>query len=166
MEKNLKNEEALKKFKKLIEEIRICMFITDSHSEAENTRPMATIDTDDDGTLWFFTQLDTNKVAEVKEDSHVHLVYSHPGKDSYIDVHGRATIVRDERLKKEKWSPIVKAWFDSPEDPNIALMKVIPEYVYYWDSETAKMVHFFQMAAAIVTGNKKLADAAEGKLEI
>lgn len=166
MEKNLQNEEALKKFKKLTEEIRICMFITESRMDGENTRPMATIETDDDGTLWFFTDLRTHKVSEVEADNHVHLVYAHPGKDSYMDVHGRATIITDVNQKKDKWKPIVKAWFDSPEDPSIALMKVIPQDVYYWDSETAKMVQFFQMAAAIVTGNKKLADAAEGKLEI
>jgi general stress protein 26 len=166
MEKNLHHEEAIKKFKKLAEEIRICMFITGNRENGDHTRPMATIDVEDDGSLWFFTDLRTPKIGEIQTDPTVHLIYAHPGKDSYMDVLGTATIHTDVQLKKDKWKPIVKGWFDSPEDPNIALMRVQPHDVYYWDLETAKMVQFFRIAAAMVTGNKKIADAAEGSLDL
>ena len=165
MEKNLRNEEALAKFKKLVEEIRVCMFITNNQSD-NHTRPMATIETGDDGTLWFYTDIRSVKVDEVSQDHSVHLVYSHPGKESYLDVWGRADVVTDKQQIKDKWSPIVKAWFpDGVDDPNLALLKVSPSDSYYWDSETGKMVAFLKIAAAAVTGTR-LAEGKEGSLKL
>ncbi|HZI00086.1 MAG TPA: pyridoxamine 5'-phosphate oxidase family protein [Flavisolibacter sp.] len=167
MEKNLQQEEALKKFKKLAQEVNICMFITNTNEEKEHTRPMATIDVDDDGTLWFYTDIRSIKVEEVSIDKQVHLTYAHPGKESYMDVWGTSSIVTDRTLIKEKWSPVVKAYFPGgADDPNVALMKVRPTSVYYWESETGKMVQFLKMAVAAVTGKPGIAESAEGKLAI
>jgi general stress protein 26 len=166
MEKNLENEEALKKFKKLVNDINICMFITNNQNEKDHTRPMATIEVEENGTLWFFTDIRSIKVEEVSADNKVHLIYSHPGKDSYLDVWGKASVVTDKQQIRDKWSTIVKAWFpDGVDDPNLALLKVEPQNNYYWDAETGKMVQFFKMAASIVSG-KTLADGAEGKLNV
>jgi general stress protein 26 len=165
MEKSLQNEEALKKFKKLVQEINVCMFITNHETEHEHTRPMATIDVEDDGTLWFFTDVRSIKVEEVTTDRLVHLTYAHPGKESYLDVKGASSIVTDRDLMRAKWSPVVRAYFpNGVDDPNLALMKVQPQSVYYWESESGKMVQFFKMATAAVTGKPNIAEGAEGKL--
>src|SRR6476469_1933481 len=133
MEKHLENEEALKKFKKLAEDIRICMFITNNNSESEHTRPMATIEVDDNGTLWFYTDIRSVKVEETATDKQVHLTYAHPGKEIYLDVWGTSHIITDKQQIKDKWKPVVKAYFpNGADDPNIALMKVQPNEVYYW----------------------------------
>ncbi len=164
MEQNLKQEEAVKKFKKLAEDVRVCMFITNTNAEDEHTRPMSTIEVEEDGTLWFFTDIRSIKIEEVAADKEVHLTYAHPGKESYMDVWGSAKIVTDKQQIKDKWSPIIKAWFpDGVDDPNIALLKIKPNQCYYWDAETGKMVQFLKMAAAAITG-KRLADGKEGKL--
>ncbi|MGZ3840417.1 MAG: pyridoxamine 5'-phosphate oxidase family protein [Flavisolibacter sp.] len=165
MEKHLENEEAAKKFRKLVTDINVCMFIT-NNSEDNHTRPMATIEVEADGNLWFFTDVRSIKVEEVAKENSVHLVYAHPGKESYLDLWGKAEIITDKTTIKEKWKPIVKAWFpNGAEDPNLALLKVRPSKVYYWDAETGKMVAFLKIAAAVVTG-KKLAEGAEGKLSL
>lgn len=167
MEKHLQNEEAQQKFKKLVKEISICMFITNTDADTnEHTRPMATIDVEDNGTLWFFTDLRSIKVEEVSKERKAHLVYAHPGKESYLDVWGMATVVTDRQQIKDKWSPMVKAWFpDGVDDPNLALLKIVPYKNYYWDAETGKMVQFLKMAASIVTGTT-LAEGAEGTLKV
>ena len=166
MEKNLNSKEALDKFKKLVEEINICMFITNTAGENEHTRPMATIEVEENGTLWFFTDVRSIKVEEVSKQKEVHLVYAHPGKESYLDVWGSAAIVTDRQQVVDKWSPIVKAWFpDGVADPNLGLLKVQPTEVYYWESETGKMVQFLKMAASVVVG-ERLADGAEGSLNL
>jgi general stress protein 26 len=167
MEKNLQNEEALKKFKKLVEEVRVCMFITNNQSDQDHTRPMSTVDVEENGTLWFYTDIRSIKVEEVTMDKQVHLTFAHPGKESYLDVRGNSSIVTDKALIKEKWSPVVKAYFpNGVDDPNLALMKVTPQSVYYWESETGKMVQFFKMAVAAVTGKPGIAESAEGKLAL
>jgi general stress protein 26 len=165
MEKHLENEEALKKFRKLVSDINVCMFIT-NNQENDHTRPMATIETDENGTLWFFTDVRSIKVEEVGQHHKVHLVYAHPGKESYLDVWGSATVKTDRQLIRDKWSPMVKAWFpNGADDPNLALLQVTPNNVYYWDAETGKMTAFLKIAAAAVTG-KQLANGAEGKLKV
>ena len=167
MTKDLQNEEALKKFKKLAEEVNICMFMTNTQDENEHTRPMATVDVEDNGTLWFYTDIRSIKVEEVTMDRQVHLTYAHPGKDSYMDVRGTSSIVTDKALIKAKWKPVVKAYFpNGADDPNIALMKVQPQSVYYWESESGKMVQFIKQAVAAVTGKPGVAESAEGKLAI
>jgi general stress protein 26 len=166
MEKNLQNEEATKKFRKLVEEIRTCMFITDNRDE-NHTRPMSTIEVESNGTLWFYTDVRSIKVEEISSSKEVHLTYAHPGKESYLDVWGNASVVTDRKQIKDKWTPIVKAWFpQGPEDPNIALLKVTPTNSYYWDAESGKMVEFLKMAAAMVTGNPKIAEGAQGNLKM
>ncbi|HVG40640.1 MAG TPA: pyridoxamine 5'-phosphate oxidase family protein, partial [Chitinophagaceae bacterium] len=96
----------------------------------------------------------------------VHLVYAHPGKESYLDVWGTGEVITDRQTIKDKWKPIVKAWFPNGEDdPNLALLKIKPGQSYYWDAETGKMVHFLKVAASIATG-QTLAEGAEGKLEL
>ena len=166
MEKNLGNTEALKKFKKLVEDINICMFITNTAGTNEHTRPMATMEAEDDGTLWFYTDVRSVKVEEVQDQHTVHLVYAHPGKSIYLDVWGSAIIVNNRQQIVDKWSPLVKAWFpDGITDPNLALLKVQPHEAYYWEAESGKMVQFFKMAVSVVTG-KRLAEGAEGSLNI
>ena len=163
MEKNLRSEESVKKFKKLVNDINVCMFITNNR-EDEHTRPMATIEIEDNGTLWFFTDIRSIKVEEVSTNRLVHLVYAHPGKASYLDVWGNASVITDKQAIKNKWSPIVRAWFPGGvDDPNIALLRIEPRDAYYWDAETGKMISFLKIAASAITG-KKLSEGAERKL--
>ena len=103
---------------------------------------------------------------KVYTENKVHLVYAHPGKESYLDVWGKADVITDKQIIKDKWAPLVKAWFpNGVDDPNLALLKVQPNNIYYWDAETGKMVAFFKIAASAVTG-KQLAEGAEGKLKV
>lgn len=166
MNQNLNDTEALKKFKKLVEDINICMFITNNSNDHEHTRPMATIEAELDGTLWFYTDLRSIKVDEVQNQHRVHLVYAHPGQSAYLDLWGSAQLVTDRQQVIDKWSPMVKAWFpDGIKDPNLALLKVQPLEAFYWESKSGKMVQFFKMAASIVTG-ERLAEGTKGSLNI
>ena len=165
MEKNLDSAEALTKFRKLVNDIRVAMFIT-NHSETEHTRPMHTIEVDDNGTVWFFTDLRSMKVEEVSQERNVHLVYAHPGKESYLDLWGNATVVTDKQSIKDKWSSLVKAWFPKgADDPNIALLKVEPRDAYYWDAESGKMIAFLKILASAVSG-KTVSEGSQGKLVV
>ena len=84
-----------------------------------------------------------------------------------MDVWGKGSVITDKAQIKDKWSPVVKAYFpQGAEDPNLALLKVQPTNVYYWESETGKMVQFIKMAAAAVTGNPAVAKSAEGKIDL
>ena len=165
MEKNLSQKDALEKLKDLVDEIKVCMFITNDHG-SDHTRPMATIETEESGTLWFFTNVNSGKISEIQDDSQVHLVYAHPGKESYLDLWGTARIIKDKQQLKDKWTPIVKAWFpEGVDDPSLCLLKVTPQDAYYWDSETGKMLSFLKIAASAITGSGN-DGGAEGRLDV
>lgn len=140
------------------------MFFTNTQTGIHNTRPMAVIDVDSNGTVWFFTDKQSNKVKDIESDSNVHLVFAHPGKDSYLDLRGRASIETDRKSIEEKWNPIVKAWFpDGLSDPNLCLIKIKTDEAHYWDTESTKMVEALKIVASVVTG-KQLVEGVHGDL--
>lgn len=163
MTKSFDRGEGLEKLKEMVESIGVCMFIT-KNNDASHVRPMATTRVDDNADLWFFTQRSSPKVKELMTDEDVQLLYSHPGKDSYLNVIGKATIETSREKMKELWSPLVKAWFPKGiDDPELTLLKVEVDSAYYWDSGTNKMVSFFKMIAAAVSGTQ-VAEGEEGHL--
>jgi hypothetical protein len=46
-----------------------------------------------------------------------------------------------------------KAWFpEGKDDPNLVVLKVTTDEAAYWDSTSSKMVVFFSMIKAVLTG--------------
>ena len=68
-------------------------------------------------------------------------------------VNGRAAISNDRDRIKELWSPFAKAWWDSPEDPDIRVLTVTPERAEIWDAP-GKIISAAVMLTAAVTGGK------------
>ena len=165
MEKDLESKEAIQKLKSLVEDIRFCMYTTCENGKIES-RPMTTLDVDSEGNAWFFTSRQTEIGSETENGESVTLIYSHPGDNTYLSVSGTASIVHDEAKKEELWSPLSKAWFpEGKDDPNLVVLKVTTEEAAYWDSPSSKMVVFFSMVKAAVTGHQS--DPGEhGKLDL
>jgi general stress protein 26 len=164
---NLNAQQGIDKLKKLVREIDICLFCTNLKTNDGSTcRPMSTQHTDDEGCLWFFSDLNSDKNKEIKADKHIQLFYSHPSKSSYLVVNGEAEMIIDAKKAKELWSPLVKSWFKGgKDDPNLSIIKVIVKSAYYWDVEDSKMVNFFKMLASVATGTT-LVDAKEGAIKV
>ena len=164
MEKNLNSKEAIAKLQSLISDIGTCMFFTNTQTGIHNTRPMAVIEVDMNGSLWFFANQQSSKVKDIEKDSNVHLVFASPSKDSYVDLRGRASIEQDRKSIEDKWNPIIKAWFpEGKNDPDLCLIKVKTDEAHYWDTESTKMVEILKMVASLVTG-KQLAEGVHGDL--
>lgn len=148
-------EKNIKLLKEKIEDVRICMFTTLSLSDEFSSRPMATANVEDDGSIWFFTNEYSLKNAEISKENRVMLVYSNPSNNTYMYVNGKAELVENVEKRSAYFSIMVKAWFPKGlEDPGLALIKVTPDVAEYWDSSSSKMVVAFNMLQAIVTGDK------------
>jgi general stress protein 26 len=144
------------KLHSLIKDIQFTMMTTVCPDGSLRSRPMATHKDDQfDGTLWFFTNDHDAKVHEILEDTHVNLSYADPGKNDYVSVSGRATLVKDKAKAKELWNPLYKAWFpDGVDDPQLALIRVDVDRAEYWDSPNSKMVQLAGFVKALVTGEQ------------
>jgi general stress protein 26 len=154
-EKHLSGAEGLKKIADLIQDIRIAMLTTVAADGSFDSRPMATQKTEFDGTVWFLTRNESGKVGEIKDDSHVALIYADPSDAKYVSAKGRATVNQDRARIHALWNPIYKAWFPEGEDnPNIAVLKVTISEAQYWEASSSKLVRGIKYLAASATGGK------------
>ena len=154
-QKILSGDEGRKKIGELIKDVRICMMTTAAHDGSFDARPMATQETDFDGTVWFLTQQGSGKVSEIADDSHVSLIYADPSNHNYVTAKGRATTSRDQAKIHELWNPMFKAWFpEGEDDPNIAVLKVEVHEAQYWEASSSKLVFGIKYLARAITGGK------------
>jgi general stress protein 26 len=153
--KVLSGAEGMKKIGELIKDVRICMMTTAAEDGSFDSRPMATQETDFDGTVWFLTRHESLKVSEVEMNSKVGLMYADPSNHNYVAAKGTATISRDKAKIHELWNAMYKAWFpEGEDDPQIAVMKVEVTEAEYWEASSSKLVFGIKYLAAAVTGGK------------
>ena len=159
-------EEAVKKFKALIQDVNICMFTTIDDRNRIFSRPMSTVQIDDEGNAWFFTNEFSEKIHEVSSDNTVYLIYSHPGKNVYVTVTGTSSLILNRNKIDELWNPLFKAWFpEGKEDPRLCLVKVVTEEANYWNSNAGKMGVYFKMLKAIAN-KEQYKEKDMGKLKL
>jgi general stress protein 26 len=161
--KNLRREDANKKIKEIVDAADICLFTTDLTTLPLKTRPMSRQLVDDEGNIWFFSEKDSEKNHDIEKDERVHLFFSNKGSSEYLSLYGTATIIIDKEKAKELWSAPMKIWFKDPEDPNLTILKVIPQDGYYWDTKNGKLVSLFKMVVGAITG-KELDGSVEGQI--
>jgi general stress protein 26 len=126
--------DALEALKDKTKNVRFAMLTTIGQGGETHIRPMATHEVGADGVLWFFTYADSQKALDVTANPHVGLGYADPAKNLWVSVSGTAELVRDQALVGELWSAPLKAFFpDGPDDPRIALLRVVPVKGEFWD---------------------------------
>ncbi len=165
--KDLSHNESINKLRELVEEINICLFCSNLKNDDGSTcRPMGAQMVCEEGNIWFFSEINSDKNKEIKEDKHVQLFFSHPGKSSYLVVNGEAEVIIDKNKTDELWTPFAKIWFkEGKDDPNISIIKVKPTTAYFWDTDGNKMINFLKMVASVVTG-KNLVSSIQGELKV
>ncbi|MFD1605661.1 pyridoxamine 5'-phosphate oxidase family protein [Flavobacterium artemisiae] len=162
--KDLENEFAVDKIKDLAENIKTCMFCTYNDIKLQS-RPMSVQKIDDYGQLWFLSDRNSSQNADITMNPTVEIFFSEP-HDKFLTLHGTATILYDRNKIEELYSPVVKVWMPGGiDDPNLSVIKVIPEDGYYWNNKNGKMVAIAKMAASLVTG-KTMDDGIEGSLKL
>ncbi len=164
--KNLNNNEAIKKLKELAEDINVCMFCTKTENVPFQTRPMSTQEVDDEGNIWFFSEKDSDKNYEIKQDQHVQLLYSKNSDSHFLSVAGIASIVYHKNKVEKLWDKIAEAWFKGgKDDPNLSLICIKPTEAYYWETKNGKMISLIKIAVAAISGSMD-DDGIEGKINI
>lgn len=155
METKAQRNEELDKVKDLVGDIRIAMMTTMDESGNLVSRPMACMQMDENGSLWFFTKKDSPKVDQIDNNRHkVNVSFADTGDSSYVSIAGTAEEVYDRAKIDELWSPMAKPWFpEGKDDPQLILLRVDTEMAEYWDSNDSRMVRFLEMARAAITGD-------------
>jgi general stress protein 26 len=154
-QKVLRGSEGLNKIGELIKDIRICMMTTASGDGSFDSRPMATQKTEFDGTVWFLTRQELQKVAELDQDANVTLLYADPGNQNYVAAKGKAKISHDKAKIHELWNAMYKAWFpEGEDDPQITVLRIDITEAQYWEASSNKLIFGIKYLAAAVTGGQ------------
>lgn len=153
MAEHTDRNESIKKLGELIKDIKFAMLTTAEEDGTLRSRPMATQQTEFDGSLWFFTNSNAPKVDEVQRHQKVNVSYAEPKDQKYVSISGTAELVRDRQKIEELWNPTYKAWFPKGlEDPDLGLLKVSVEQAEYWDSPSSAVVRIVGFVKSVFTG--------------
>ncbi|MES2424470.1 MAG: pyridoxamine 5'-phosphate oxidase family protein [Pseudomonadota bacterium] len=135
---------------KLIAGFKVAMLTNTGDNGELESRPMAALEMDATGALWFFTDLRSAKVEHLRV---ANLSFSDADNGTYVSLSGHGQIVLDRDHIKALWTPFAKPWFpEGPESPDLVLLKFVPHNAEYWDAPHSKMVRMAAMAASIVAG--------------
>ena len=148
--------EALETLRDIVNRTKVAMLTTQGTDGLLRSRPLQTLQADEQGRLWFFVSASSRKIDELqREHGNVCLAYADTAKQDYVSISGRGEIVRDRARMKELWSPWVKVWFpEGLEDPDLALLCVQMEKAEYWDSPGSAVRRLYALVKARATGDK------------
>ena len=144
--------EIKQKLWSMMKDIGTAMLTTDDAGKLR-ARPMVAAQKEFTGELWFFTRVSSHKVTEVNSEHHVGITYADAGKQDYVSLSGRATLVTDKAQVRAHWSEPMRTWFPKGvDDPEAALLKVTVDAAEYWDAPNSTMVHAYGYIKARLTG--------------
>jgi len=145
--------EAIDRVWEMMADMRICMLVT-REGETLRGRPMDAHPSREEGCVWFLSDRRGHKDDELQHDPQSALTFAHPGKNDYLSVSGQAEVSNDRAKIDELWSDMNKAfWPKGKTDPNICVVRFLPESAEYWDGPSSSIGVAFKMMAARLTGS-------------
>lgn len=136
----------------LMEKVGFCMLSTLDDGQIKS-RPMAAYVRPEENAVWFLTDADSAKEQDVVAHPQVNLAFADAGAQTYVSVSGEAAIADNREKIRELFSTPAKAWWDSPDDPSIRVLRVTPTEAEYWDSP-GTIRAYIRMAAAAVSDTR------------
>ncbi|MGV8909180.1 MAG: pyridoxamine 5'-phosphate oxidase family protein [Propionicimonas sp.] len=122
----------LDKLRALVDSGDIAMLTTLADDGQLEARPMTLQDFDDHGRLWFFTEYEAPKAAQLKADPRTLVTFS---SKNYVSIQGTASVVQDPARQRELWNKAAQAWLQSePTDPKVALIVVDADGAEFWET--------------------------------
>lgn len=150
----MSSPEHKQKIWNLIKDIKTGM-LTTLHGGELRSRPMVLVQDEYDGTLWFYTDLTSEKVLEVERDHDVCLTFADPDSQTYVSLTGIGRATNDKTLINKYWNSFVAAWFPEGKDAaNVGMLEIKIQKGEHWNSDSSKMMKSVKTLTAKVKGEK------------
>ncbi len=121
---------------KAIGSVRYCWLLTTAADGAPGLRPMGRLlhDAGEDAwTIRFITDARTRKVADMRVDGRVTIVFQHDPDDAFVTLTGKAELCESEAEVRERWKGAYGAYFPTAQDRvNAVFVKVDIERMELW----------------------------------
>jgi len=142
------------KLKELLEEFGVAMLVTHNSAGDFRARPMALADVEADGSVWFATDRNAEKVNELTGDNRAAVTMQSSTK--FVSLTGTASLIDDREKVRKLWKMAWSVWFPGgKDDPNILLLKVVGKEGEYWDNSGINGLKYLIAAGkALITGKR------------
>ena len=134
-----KNKQLEEQIEKVLHANQVCSFATVDNGKPK-VRYMALFH--DGLTINLTTNKKTDKVDELKDNPHVHILVGYDGKASseILQIQATATITSNNALREKLWNDSMKQWFDGPHDPNYVVLEITSSYIEYINGNSEPQV--------------------------
>ena len=105
-----------------------------------------------DRAIWFITARGTDLEQAAEPGAEASLIVT-GREDMHARIEAVAAVVQDRSRLERMWSPVVAAWFDGIDDPDICLIRVEPRRAEVWLPKGG-MGFAWEIAKARATGDK------------
>ncbi|MFS0836712.1 pyridoxamine 5'-phosphate oxidase family protein [Paenibacillus sp. 1P03SA] len=123
----------------VLDKNEICSFGT-VENEKPRVRYMALFH--EELTIYLATSRKTDKVEELQDNPHVHILVGFDGKPSsdILQIEATGSVSTDESLREKVWRDDFKEWFDGPHDPEYVILKIVPSRIEYYSGKSEPQV--------------------------
>ena len=144
----------------LIQDFDNAMLVTKSDHGSLDARPMAVAQATDNGELWFVTDRNSGKIADLMLDRDVAVTMQ--GSRKFVTLSGECRVVDDQAKLEKLWKEVWKVWFPEGKlDSSIVLLKIEPQRGEYWDnSGVAGIKYVIKAGKAYLEGERAETDSS------
>lgn len=129
--------------------------LTTRFGEGLRARPLEARPDREEGVIYFITDVRGAKDDEIKAAPEVCFVVIDAKEKAYLSISGHAQVKRDRAKAAAIWRKTDDVWWpDGPGDPNVRVLRVVPEKAELWDGPSNPAVAAFEFAKAKITGHK------------
>jgi general stress protein 26 len=137
---------------KHIRAIGTCMMVTHDGAQAR-ARPMRGIPREDENAIWFFSDTETHKDPELRDNPRACLTFCDVKGNTFVSVTGRIRRIQKRDAVRDLWNDGADSYFpQGPDDPRVVLLRFDPETGEYWDGPSNPIVMAIKFLEAKLTG--------------
>ena len=147
-------QEALSRVWDIIEQAGVGM-LTTRFAGGLRARPLEPRPDREEGIVWFVTDVRGHKDDEIAAAHDVGFVIIDHKDKAWLSITGLASVLDDHARARAIWKKTDNVWWpDGPGDPNVRVLRLVPERAELWDGPSNSAVAAFEFAKARVTGEK------------
>lgn len=117
-------------------------------------RPLEPRSDRDEGVIFFITDARSGKEHEIEAHADVGFVVIDHKDKAYLSITGKASVIDDHAKAAAIWKKSDNMWWKGPDDPNVRVLRLVPERAELWDGPSNAAIAAFEFAKARLTGSK------------
>ena len=124
----LDKQQVIQSIEKVLDTSKVGVLST-TYNNQPNSRYMVFYN--DELTLYTKTSNESTKVEEIKNNPHAYILlgYNETTNNSFVEIEANIEIVEDQKVIDWLWETQDKTFFNSKEDPNLCVLKVVPKTI-------------------------------------